>query len=292
MSLYKKGDVIGQKYEVHGVLGQGGFGVVYLVYSYETGSVYALKTFRDEYLKDVATRERFRQESSVWVDMESHPYLVRAWFVDEISGRLYIAMEYIAPDDQGLNSLEEYLHRRPPDLAQGLRWAIQVCHGMEYAYSRGIRCHRDIKPANILISQDRVVKITDFGLAGVLGTTRTTSEFSLDMQQGRVGLLGQTIEGTGFGTVTHMPPEQFTNAAACDQRSDIYAFGIVLYQIVTAGALPFLAPKGYVAGRDGPLLAGDANTAQRIPCAGIGLTLGPHYPALPRKGTGQEIPEF
>jgi serine/threonine protein kinase/Tfp pilus assembly protein PilF len=239
---YKKGDLIGDRYEVYGILGTGGFGVVYLVYSRETGSVYALKTFRDEYLQDVAIRQRFRREANVWVDLERHAYIVRAWVVDEIRHRLYIATEYIAPDEWGLNSLEGYLRRRPPDLAQGLRWAIQFCHGMEYAYSKGIRSHRDIKPANILISQGKTVKITDFGLAGVLGTSTGAPRIRLHIRAGRVGLSDQSLDGAGFGSPTHMPPEQFTNAARCDARSDIYAFGVVLYQMATGGELPFLAP--------------------------------------------------
>jgi serine/threonine protein kinase len=238
---YKKGDFIGQELEVYDVLGVGGFGVVYLVYSRGTKSVYALKTFRDEYLEDAQTRERFRKEAQIWIDLERHPYLVRAYFVDEISGRLFIALEYIAPDEHGLNSLEGYLRYTPPDLAQSLRWSIQFCHGMEYAYSKGIRAHRDIKPANIMVSQDKAIKISDFGLAGVIGTSKAISGIKLGIQKDRVGLSCQTMEGTGFGTLTHMPPEQFNNAVSCDERSDIYSFGIVLYQMATIGKLPFLA---------------------------------------------------
>jgi serine/threonine protein kinase len=239
--IYKKGDFIGQKYEVYDILGMGGFGIVYLVYSQETESVYALKTFRDEYLEDTQTRERFKKEAQIWIDLERHPYIVRASFVDEISGRLFIATEYIAPDEQGSNSLDNYLRHLPPDFLQSLRWAIQFCCGMQYAYSKGIKAHRDIKPANIMITRDKILKISDFGLAGVIGTSKATSGIKLDIRQDKVGLSCQTIEGTGFGTPTHMPPEQFTNAAECDERSDIYSFGIVLYQMATGGRLPFLA---------------------------------------------------
>jgi serine/threonine protein kinase len=105
-AAYKKGDVIGQKYEVYGVLGAGGFGIVYLVYSRETKDIYALKTFRDEFLADAQTRERFRKEAQVWVDLERHPYLVRAHLVDEVAGRLFVVMEHVAPDESGLNSFE------------------------------------------------------------------------------------------------------------------------------------------------------------------------------------------
>jgi tetratricopeptide (TPR) repeat protein len=161
--------------------------------------------------------------------------------IEELSGRLYVVMEYIPPDEQGLNTLEGYLRRRPPDLAQSLRWGIQFCHGMEHAYSKGIRSHRDIKPADIMISQDGTVKIADFGLASVLGEAKEIGIIGLNVQDGLVGLSGQTMEGTSFGTPTHMPPEQFSDAAQCDERSDIYAFGVVLYQMATGGELPFLA---------------------------------------------------
>jgi serine/threonine protein kinase len=240
---YKKGDFIGQRYEVDGILGKGGFGVVYLVNridSHGTSHVYALKTFLDEFLADQEVRRRFQKETSVWVELGSHPYLVHAYFVDQISGRLYIAMEYIAPNEEGLNSLEGYLQRQPPDLAQSLRWAIQVCRGMEYAYSKGVRSHRDLKPANIMITQDKTAKITDFGLAGVLTESPAIDATGL----GASGLSGQTMLGTGLGTPTHMAPEQFDNAAGCDERSDIYSFGIVLYQMAAGGRLPFLVPVG------------------------------------------------
>jgi serine/threonine protein kinase len=243
---YKTGDFIGRVYEVHGLLGKGGFGVVYLVYSHEHKKYYALKTFRDEYLQNAAIRQRFHQEANVWVNLGHHPFLVRAHYVDEVfdvaASRLYIAMEYILPGENGFNTLEQYLQHNPPDLAQSLRWAIQICHGMEYAYSKGVRAHCDLKPANILIDQNKTVKITDFGLASVLGTAGAIPGVKLDIEDGRISLSGQNKEGIGYGTPTHMPPEQFTNAPGCDERSDIYAFGIVLYQMMAGGKLPFLAP--------------------------------------------------
>ncbi|HTO09998.1 MAG TPA: tetratricopeptide repeat protein [Candidatus Binatia bacterium] len=220
--LYRVGDVVGQDYEIRAVLGRGGFGVVYLAYSRVTRELYALKTFLDEFLADAGAREMFRREAQVWIDLERHPYLVRAYFVDELGGRLHIATEYVAPDAAGLNTLQAYLERRPPDLPQALRWAVQFCHGIEYAYSRGLASHRDIKPANVLITRDRLVKISDFGLASVFGR-------------------GRGEAGRAMGTPTHMPPEQWTDAARCDARSDVYAFGVLLYQLAAGGRLPFLA---------------------------------------------------
>lgn len=156
---FKKGDFIGQDYEVYDVLGEGGFGIVYLVYSQRTKEIYALKTFRDEYLADKKTRDCFQKEALVWINLERHPYIVEAFLVVEISGRLYIGMEHIASDESGMNTLDGYLKRRPPDLVQSLKWAIQFCHGMEHAYSKGIKAHRDIKTSNIMIDQNMAVKI-------------------------------------------------------------------------------------------------------------------------------------
>ncbi|MHC4503110.1 MAG: tetratricopeptide repeat protein [Planctomycetota bacterium] len=233
---YRKGQSIAGRYEVHYVLGEGGFGTVYLVYSRRTESVLALKTLRDEFLRDDRVRTRFRKEAELWVAMERHPNLVRAYFVDEVDGRLYIAMEYVARNERGVNTLKGYLRRGALPLERACRWAIEFCHGMEHAHSRGIRCHRDIKPSNVMIAQDGTLKITDFGLAGVL-------EFAGAQE-------GAGDGGVGCGTPTHMSPEQFTDAAHCDERSDIYSFGVLLYQMASSAKssarsprrLPFFTP--------------------------------------------------
>jgi len=235
MHSYNKNDFIGQKYKVYDVLGKGGFGIVYLVYDYKAKDVFALKTFRDEHLTDSGIRDRFQKEAQIWVTLEKHPYIVRAHFVEEIEGRLYIAMEYIAPDDFGLNTLQAYFDRRPPDLKQSLHWAIQFCHGMEHAYLKGIRAHRDIKPANIMITQEKIIKISDFGLSGIISSFESKRDDSSD---GKMPLM-QTARGSVIGTPTHMPPEQFEGIVNCDERSDIYSFGVVLFQLASGGKLPF-----------------------------------------------------
>jgi tetratricopeptide (TPR) repeat protein len=236
LKTYKTGDFIGRKYEVSRILGQGSFGVVYLVYNHETHDVYALKTYRDEYLGKAEVIERFRKEANLWVDLDRHPYLVRAYLVEEIAHRLYIALEYISPNETGLNTLAGYLQRRPPDLAQSLRWAIQFCQGMEYALSKGTRSHRDIKPANIMITQDMSVKITDFGLAAAL------SSYNRQETAGQGEDSMRELEAESSGTPAYMSPEQFRRDGACDERSDIYSFGVVLYQMATAGETPFRSP--------------------------------------------------
>jgi len=237
--LYRKGSRIGP-YEVYDVLGEGGFGVVYLVYSREAESVLALKTFRDEHLKDPGARARFRREAEIWVGLDRHPNLVRAHFVDEITGRLYIAMEYVASDERGLNTLRGHLKRAAPDVARAFRWSVQFCHGMEHAQARGVRCHRDVKPANIMIAQDGTLKITDFGLAGVIDASEDACPSPALPPSPDDSM--RTLDGVGFGTPTYMSPEQFTSASRCDERSDVYSFGVVMYQMISGGHPPFRTP--------------------------------------------------
>ena len=241
--IYQPGDMIGQNYEVHSVLGYGGCGIVYLVYSHITRQVYALKTFLDIYMENPEARKRFRKEAFVLVELERHPYLVRAYVVDEISGRLFVAMDYIAPNKEGINTLEGFLKRHPPTLEQSLCWSIQVCYGMEYAFSKGVRAHRDLKPANIMISGDGRAMVTDFGLASIFGQSQEEISKRNAMRPSNQVLSGKTQVGKGFGTPDYMPPEQFENAAGCDERSDIYSLGIILFEMADNGNLPFSAPR-------------------------------------------------
>jgi serine/threonine protein kinase len=168
---YKKGDVIGGKYEILGTLGKGGFGVVLLAHSRDTGEVCALKTFRDELLADPAAREEFKKEALLWVNLDTHPFIIPAWRVDEVFGRLFVAMEYIVPDAQRRVTLADHLASTvgPFETSLALKWGIQFCLGMEHARAHGVQFHRDIKPDNILITQDGTLKISDFGLASGKG---------------------------------------------------------------------------------------------------------------------------
>lgn len=207
------------------------------------GNIVALKTFKDEYSQDAEMKEMFRKEATLWVDLGHHSCLMEAIGVDEVDGRLYILMQFAPSNSKGFITLQDYLDEGPVNMTQALRWAIQLCHGMEYAYSKGIRCHRDIKPSNIMISPDlwgNIARISDFGLAGVLSRLVKSVGPKVFYHGSHVGL--SSLNGNCFGTPTHMSPEQFTNAKDCDERSDIYAFGIVLYQMATGGRLPFLVP--------------------------------------------------
>jgi tetratricopeptide (TPR) repeat protein len=238
VGIFRDGHVIAGRYKVYGLLGSGGFGHVYLVQSLQSGGVYALKTFRDKFLQDVQTRDRFRQEAATWIALDRHPNIVRANSVDELDGRLYIALEFVAPDEDGINSLAGHLDRKPPDLNQSLRWAIQCCHAMEHGYAMGIRAHRDIKPTNILIGPDGVAKLTDFGLASAVDETGAAEPWDESLAA-RIGLAAGEVTGVITGTPNYMAPEQFLPRTVCSERTDLYAFGVVLFRMASGGALPF-----------------------------------------------------
>jgi serine/threonine protein kinase len=243
--LYKKGDVISWNYEVHGTLGKGGFGVVILVYDREMGALCALKTFRDEFLNDAGAREAFKKEALLWVGLEQHPFILAAQWVVEVDGRVFVAMEYVAPNADGRVNLGDYLSPAagPIDVDQALKWAVQFCLGMEHALGHGIKCHRDIKPANILIAQDGGLKIGDFGLAdGAEAVWRLAGcrggALAVGGVDGSFGLsLMQTRGKARCGTPGYMPPEVYRGDGA-DVRSDIYSFGLVLWQMAAGSASP------------------------------------------------------
>jgi serine/threonine protein kinase len=243
LELYKKGDVIGGKYEVQELLGKGGFGVVYLVYAREGGELCALKTFRDELLVDQVAREAFKKECLLWVKLEVHPFILAARWVSIESGRLFVQMDYVAPDAQRRVNLGDHLASVRLNTNQVLEWTIQFCLGMEHARTQGIESHRDIKPANILITKHGSLKISDFGLS-------LAAEAAWRGADGKIGSLA-TGEGDGnfsfsliqsggkraCGTPGYIAPEVLRCEGA-DVRSDIYSFGLVLWQMSTGNQTP------------------------------------------------------
>ena len=248
--FYRKGDLIRGEYEVCGTLGKGGFGHVYLVRHCKLGVVYALKTIRDEFLGDSKARDAFKKEALLWVNLENHPFILSATLVLEISGRLLVFMEYIAPDAQGCVNLADHLVQTvgPLDTRQTLKWAIQFCLGMEHAGAHGIQCHRDIKPANILITQDGTLQIGDFGLSRAAEAACRQSHSqngSLVMGSAENGFSFSLMQSAGkfrSGTPGYIAPEVYRFEGA-DIRSDIYSFGLVLWQMVAGSRVPpFMVP--------------------------------------------------
>jgi serine/threonine protein kinase len=245
---YKVGDRIGKWYEIYRILGgegKSGMGVVYVCYNHETKDILALKTFQEQFLSSKSMKDNFKKEALLWIHLERHPFIVRAKWVEKLDYRMFIACEFIAPDEQGRNTLTHYL-QRPIPMKQSLTWSIQFCHGMEYAYSKGVTPHRDIKPDNIMITRDGIVKITDFGLAGLWDEAKGIREIKGLVNEDRKGFTFVKSIGDKVisGTPPWMAPEQFDGKA--DVRSDIYSFGIVMYQMANRdkGGLPFYPRTG------------------------------------------------
>jgi serine/threonine protein kinase len=221
---YKAGDTIAGVYRVLDVF-EGGLGVVYVV-EHTTGDRIVLKT-----LKGVSSHpDEFREEAATWVQLGAHPHIVQAHWVDEIAGMLCVAAELIEPDEIGRLSLRDYLRFTALTPTQIARYTAHFCYGLEHALSRRLVCHRDIKPENLLIGASQNLKITDFGIASA-ATSATEPE------QARLG----RWEAGGLpvaGTPPYMAPEQIAGSANQDQRTDIYSFGVVLYEMAY-GQLPF-----------------------------------------------------
>jgi serine/threonine protein kinase len=223
---YRVGDTIAGAYRVLHVF-EGGLGVVYLV-EHTTGDRIVLKTIK----RASSQTGEFKQEAATWVRLGRHPHIVEAHWVDEIAGLLCVAAELIEPDEIGRVSLRDYLRFGALTPTQIARYAAHFCYGLEHALSRGLVCHRDVKPENLLIGASGNLKITDFGIA-------TAAAPAAEAQQARLGRW-QAGGLSVAGTPPYMAPEQIAGSAAQDHRTDIYSFGVVLYEM-TYGKLPFSA---------------------------------------------------
>ena len=230
----KPGEVV-DGFRILGELGKGGFGVVYAVQDVETGFIYALKTFRGDLVLNPVVRAMFKKEALTWVSLGDHPFIVPAIRVIDVSGRLGVVMQCIVPGERLGVSLYDYLARTrsPVEQRRLLEWAIQFCYAMEYANGRGVIAHRDIKPQNILLHNGEVLKLSDFGLAAAAQSLRGTNAVGPNRRAtGEYGLSVAETDGRGIcGTPGYLAPEVFEGSQA-NVVSDVYSFGIVLWQMV------------------------------------------------------------
>ena len=225
-------------YELLESLGQGGMSVVFKARDSRLGRVVALKVLPAQFTNDPERRARLMREARAGAAL-SHSAIATCFEVGEgvvdppdllapgtpgphPARALYLSMEYVPGTD-----LAQLLGERPLPVARVLQVGIQIAAALETAHSAGV-IHRDLKPSNVRVTPDGNVKILDFGLAHVLRTSPAAGATPSDL----------TSEGRILGTAYHMAPEQ-AGGGAVDARSDLFALGTLLYQLVT-GHLPFV----------------------------------------------------
>jgi serine/threonine protein kinase len=202
------------KYDVLGVIGRGGMGVVYKATDPHLDRLVAIKMIIGAFAEHPDMLARFFREAQSLGSLQ-HPNIVTVFDLGDYDGNPYLVMEYL--EGEGLDAAMS--NHRQLNLIEKLGVVIHVCHGLSYAHARGV-IHRDIKPANIMLNREGGVKIFDFGIAyaGKANLTRT---------------------GKVMGTLRYMAPEQF-NSKSADFRTDIFSTGVVLYQLLS-NHLPFEA---------------------------------------------------
>jgi len=209
------GDVLGNRYEILALLGEGGMGAVYKAKDREVERVVALKLIRPEMASNPSILARFKQELMT-AHQVTHKNVIRIYDLSEADGVKFITMEFVEGSD--LRQLYREQGKLPPDEAVDI--IRQVCMALDAAHSAGI-IHRDLKPQNIMRDKSGRILVMDFGLA-----RSVQSE-------------GMTQTGALLGTIEYMSPEQ-AMGKTLDQRSDLFAVGLIFYELLS-GKMPFKA---------------------------------------------------
>jgi serine/threonine protein kinase/tetratricopeptide (TPR) repeat protein len=209
------GSDLGPRYHIEALLGQGGMGRVYKAYDKDLDRTVAIKVVRQGMMGDASALKRFKQELLL-ASKISHKNILRIHDMGEVGDVKFISMAYVEGQD-----LHQILIEAPKmPLERVLKFATQLAEALAAAHAEGV-VHRDLKPQNILVNKDSQIFVSDFGLA---------KSFEKDA-------VGMTRTGAFLGTPRYMAPEQ-VEGKPVDQRTDLYAYGLILYQMVT-GDVPF-----------------------------------------------------
>lgn len=219
-ALLEPGATIAERWVLEDIIGRGGMAMVFRARDLELGQVVAIKVFT-QLVKNQEAEARFKREVALSREL-THRNVIRVFDIGRIHGHHFITMELLNGYD-----LDTYLVPGVPfELSTGVHYIIQACAGLHHAHERGI-VHRDIKPANFFIDETGVLKVMDFGIAR---HTRANSE--------------QRVTETGMilGTPEYISPEQITDFGQVGPSTDLYALGVILFQLAT-GRVPFDGDK-------------------------------------------------
>ncbi len=207
-------------HEITALLGKGGMGEVYRARDLKLKRDVAIKILPEEFARDADRVSRFQREAEVLASL-NHPNIAAIYDLEEAGGSRYIVLELVDGE-----TLAERLRRGPLPIEEALDIAKSVCDALEAAHEKGV-VHRDLKPANVKITPDGKVKVLDFGLA----KAREGAAEDVDLSNSPT-LMSVSASGTILGTTAYMSPEQ-AKGAVLDRRTDVFAFGSVLYEMLT-----------------------------------------------------------
>jgi eukaryotic-like serine/threonine-protein kinase len=214
------GDRLGS-YAVLSPLGAGGMGEVYRARDSKLGRDVALKVLPEAFARDAERMARFQREAKVLASL-NHPNIASIYGLEDSGATHALVMELVEGP-----TLADRIKQGPIPIDEALRIAKQICEALEYAHERGI-VHRDLKPANVKVTNDDAVKVLDFGLAKAIESDAASVDISTSPTMSRMA----TLAGVLLGTAAYMSPEQ-AKAKPADRRADIWAFGCVLYEMLT-----------------------------------------------------------
>ena len=212
-------------YQITSQLGKGGMGEVYQAKDQKLGRDVAIKVLPEEFARDADRVARFQREAKLLASL-NHPNIAAIYGLEESGGTNFLVLELVEGE-----TLADRIKRGPIPVEESLKLALQIAEALEAAHEKGV-IHRDLKPANIKVTPDGKVKVLDFGLAKAFAGEQA----ELNLSNSPTLSDAATQQGVILGTAAYMSPEQ-AKGKTVDKRADIWAFGCVLFEMLTGRQL-------------------------------------------------------